>query len=150
MLVKIYIENTQKSPSVRCGSYGYIFTCETSKRLVKREGYDWNEGTKNQLDLEALVLALCQFTKPAELEIYGDLQWVAVQSRYIDTWKKNGWKTAAGRDVKHKKLWQQLSEFMEGHDIRFIQCKEHEYTKDLLSVIGKGGTGIYGQNERKG
>lgn len=144
MLVKIYIENTQKSPKVRCGSYGFILTCQTKRKLEKREKYDWGEGTRNQLDLQVCIEALSRMVRPAEIEIFGDLQWIACQSRYIDTWKANDWKTSSGKPVKNMLLWQQFADVIEDHEIKFVQCKKHEYSEEILSVIGKGGTGIYG------
>lgn len=128
MHVKIYIENMQKSPKTRCGTYAYLLECELYGEPYTIHGFGKAEASRNQMDLTACVAALDRMKKPSEIEIIGDLQWIASQSSRLPHWIENGWQTAAGKPVKHIDLWQQFYERSKIHKITFTHRKNHTFS----------------------
>lgn len=129
MHVKIYIENMQKSPKTRCGTYAYLLECQWYGEPYTVHEFVQAEGTRYQMDLSACTDALNRMKKPSEIEIIGDLEWVASQSRYLHHWEENGWKNAVGKTVKNLELWQQINEKMKIHKITFTHCKNHDFSE---------------------
>ena len=46
-------------------------------------------------------------------------------TNWIHNWKKNGWKTAAKKNVKNKILWQELDKLIKEHKITWCWVKGH-------------------------
>ena len=46
-------------------------------------------------------------------------------TNWIHNWKKNGWKTAAKKEVKNKKLWIELDSLIKIHSISWAWVKGH-------------------------
>lgn len=128
MHVKIYVENGQKSPKTRCGTYAYLLECELHGEPYTLHDFASKTGSRYQMDLSACVDALSRMKKPSEIEIIGDLEWVATQSTYLPQWESNGWKNAVGNPIKNLELWQQFHEKTKVHKITFAHCKNHAFS----------------------
>jgi ribonuclease HI len=64
--------------------------------------------TNNRMEMTAIVKALEESLRRDFLEvcIYTDSNYVKQGiTQWIHKWKKNGWKTSSGDDVKNKELW---------------------------------------------
>lgn len=141
MQVKIYIENMQKSPKTRCGTYAYLLECELYGEPYTVHGFGQTEASRYQMDLTACVAALGRMKWPSKIEIIGDLEWVAIQSTYLPRWMENDWKNAAGKPVKHVDLWQQFYECSKPHKIAFTHCKNHAFSnwmrREMMEKYGE-------------
>lgn len=138
MIVKIYIENLQKSPRKCNGTYGYVLACEIRGELRTKEGFGMMEGTRNQIELTACVKALERVHKPSEIQIIGSLEWIAGQCRNLSVWAENGWRTSSGKQVKNMELWQQLLKYFQKHEITFLHSKHHMFSDWIRAQIEKG------------
>lgn len=85
------------------------------------------ETTNNQMELTAPIEALKLLKRPCKVKIYSDSAYLvnAFKERWLENWKKNGWKTADKKDVKNKDLWQQIDKFCAEHEIQWIKVKGH-------------------------
>lgn len=85
------------------------------------------ETTNNQMELTAPIEALKLLKRPCKVKIYSDSAYLvnAFKERWLENWKKNGWKTADKKDVKNKDLWQQIDKFCTEHEIQWIKVKGH-------------------------
>src|SRR5262245_48086306 len=65
--------------------------------------------TNNRMELMAAIAAIEVLKFPSAVELYTDSQYVknGIQS-WIESWKRNGWRTADRKPVKNVELWQQL------------------------------------------
>lgn len=83
--------------------------------------------TNNRMELTAVISALEALKEPCEVTITTDSQYVvrAVEEKWLDTWKANGWIKKDRKPVQNADLWQQLLKLIEKHDVHFEWVKGH-------------------------
>ena len=82
--------------------------------------------TNNRMELMAAISALEALTKPCEIDLHTDSQYVRNGiSTWIKGWKKNGWKTADKKPVKNVDLWQKRDAALARHNVRWHWVKGH-------------------------
>jgi ribonuclease HI len=82
--------------------------------------------TNNRMELMAAISALEALTKPCEVDLHTDSQYVRNGiSSWIKNWKKNGWRTADKKPVKNVDLWQRLDAALAPHKVRWHWVKGH-------------------------
>lgn len=86
--------------------------------------------TNNQMELTAVIEALKQIKKPLKIIIHTDSQYVREGiTLWINSWKKNGWKTANKTPVKNSELWQELDQLNQSYQIEWRWVKAHNGNK---------------------
>jgi len=84
------------------------------------------ETTNNRMELTAVIEALNALQGKQRVVLHSDSKYVLEGiSRWIDGWKKRGWKTAAKKPVKNQDLWQALDRARERHVIDWKWVKGH-------------------------
>jgi ribonuclease HI len=82
--------------------------------------------TNNRMELRAVIEALNALTRPCEVVVHTDSQYVQKGiSEWIHGWKARGWKTAAKAPVKNVDLWQALDAAQARHQIQWRWVKGH-------------------------
>ena len=82
--------------------------------------------TNNIMELTAVIESLKNLKKPCELIITTDSKYVKNGiTEWIHNWKKNGWRTAAKKEVKNKELWIELDSLIQIHSISWDWVKGH-------------------------
>ncbi len=85
-----------------------------------------DDTTNNKMELTAIIEALAALTRPCKITIYTDSTYVIDGvTKWMDGWKKKGWKTAAKKPVKNQGLWKKLDEALNGHDVEWKWVKGH-------------------------
>ena len=78
------------------------------------------------MEMTAVIESLRNLNKPCELIITTDSKYVKNGiTNWIHNWKKNGWKTAAKKEVKNKELWIELDSLIKIHSISWAWVKGH-------------------------
>lgn len=80
--------------------------------------------TNNVMEMTAIIKALeeCVRRDISEVRIMTDSNYVKQGiTSWIHNWKRNGWKTSTGGDVKNRELWIQIDELR--MKIRMIEWK---------------------------
>ena len=82
--------------------------------------------TNNRMELMAAISALESLTRPCEVIVHTDSQYVrnGVTS-WMNNWKRNGWRTADKKPVKNEDLWRRLDEARARHEIEWRWVKGH-------------------------
>ncbi len=84
------------------------------------------ETTNNRMELKAVIKALEELTRPAEVRVTTDSQYVKKGiTEWIHNWKRNGWRTAAKKPVKNSDLWRELDALVARHDVAWDWVKGH-------------------------
>ncbi len=120
--VEIFSDGACKgNPGV--GGWGALLRIgETEKELFGGEA----NTTNNRMELTAVIQALSALTRPCEVLIHTDSQYVMKgMMEWIDGWKAKGWKTAAKQPVKNDDLWKTLDKLVAMHDVDWRWVKGH-------------------------
>lgn len=94
----------------------------------KKEIYGGNKNTTNNImELTAIIEGLKALKQECDVEVYSDSAYSVngFNQGWIYNWMKKGWKTADGKDVKNKELWQELYSLTKKHKVTFIKVKGH-------------------------
>ena len=82
--------------------------------------------TNNRMELMAAISALESLMRPCIADIHTDSQYVRDGiTKYINNWKRNGWRTASKEPVKNQDLWQRLEAARGAHTVRWHWVKGH-------------------------
>jgi ribonuclease HI len=109
--------------------------------------------TNNRMELKAVIEALNALTRPCEVVVHTDSQYVQKGiSEWIHGWKARGWKTAAREPVKNADLWQALDAAQARHRVEWRWVRGHNghavnERADALANRGVGSAGKLQQIE---
>ena len=83
--------------------------------------------TNNIMELTAILEALKALKTECEVELYSDSAYSvnAFNQGWIYNWIKKGWKTADGKEVKNKEIWQEIYRLTKKHKVNFNKVKGH-------------------------
>ncbi|MCK5296034.1 MAG: ribonuclease HI [Alphaproteobacteria bacterium] len=82
--------------------------------------------TNNRMELMAAIAGFEKLKRPCEVTIYTDSTYVKDGiTKWVFSWKKNGWKTASKKPVKNVDLWKRLDEATSRHKIEWVWVKGH-------------------------
>lgn len=139
-------QNNQFKSKAKAGVgvwFGYDDKRNVSERLQGQQ-------TNNRAELTAIIRAIETFNNPTKttkttnqkvLNIITDSQYCKNGiEKWIQNWKKNGWKTAKRKPVKNQDLWKQLDQ-LRTQNIVFSWVKAHSGIEgneqaDQLAVQG--------------
>ena len=105
------------------GGWGAILRHGTTEKEI----YGASKNTTNNImELTAVIESLKNLKMPCELIITTDSKYVKNGiTEWIHNWKKNGWRTAAKKEVKNKELWIELDYHIQIHSISWVWVKGH-------------------------
>jgi len=95
------------------------------KRLEISGGY--RNTTNNRMELLAVISALERLTRPCNVTLYSDSQYVvdAVTKRWVYSWQNRGWRKADRKPALNVDLWQRLLPLLEKHEVEFRWVRGH-------------------------
>lgn len=130
MLVKIYTDGSARGNPDGPGGYGTIlsYVDQNGTEHIREFSQGYKKTTNNRMELMAAIVGLEALTKPCNVELYSDSQYVikAFNDHWIDGWIKKGWKRGKNEPVKNVDLWKRLLEATKPHNITFIWVKGHD------------------------
>ncbi|MET9179024.1 ribonuclease H [Kitasatospora aureofaciens] len=92
--------------------------------------------TNNIGELTALQQLLSATDPAIPLEVRLDSTYTRDSvTKWLKGWKRNGWKTAAGKPVANRELIQRIDELLEGRDVTFVYVPAHQVDGDPLNAI---------------
>jgi ribonuclease HI len=82
--------------------------------------------TNNRMELLAAISALESLPDGTPTELHTDSQYVKDGiTKWMNNWKKNGWRTAGKGQVKNVDLWKRLDEAAQRHKISWHWVRGH-------------------------
>lgn len=96
----------------------------TRKELSK--GYA--RTTNNRMEIRGVIHAISQLTRSCRVHVHTDSRYVcdAISKKWIQSWIRNGWLTAAKKPVKNRDLWERLLPLLQQHEVFFHWVKAHD------------------------
>lgn len=84
------------------------------------------ETTNNRMELTAAIEALAALKDSCRVDLTTDSTYVRDGvTQWMAKWERNGWRTAAGKPVKNKDLWQALGTQVQRHQVAWHWVKGH-------------------------
>lgn len=110
------------------GGWGALLVAKENGKLLKsREIFGGEAGTtNNRMELTAAIEGLNALERATEVTVVTDSAYVKDGiSKWMQGWKRNGWKTAAKKPVKNVELWKALDEAQARHQVIWEWVKGH-------------------------
>lgn len=84
------------------------------------------KATSNRMEMYAVIRALESLTGSRRVTIYTDSTYLRQGiTLWIYNWKRNGWVTIEGEQVKNSDLWKRLDQLAEKHHVSWQWIKGH-------------------------
>ena len=107
------------------GPGGWAAILRSGKHMKELKGGE-PLSTNNRMELMAAISALEALKQPSQVDMHIDSQYVRDGiTKYINNWKKNGWRTASKEPVKNQDLWQRLDAARNLHTVRWHWVRGH-------------------------
>lgn len=108
------------------GGWAYVLKHPASG-MEKEDSGSAPDTTNNRMELRAVIEGLTALSRPSRVELYSDSQYVLNGlNKWMDGWKKRGWKNTSKQPVKNMELWKQLDELMQTHTLTFHWVRGHD------------------------
>ncbi len=105
------------------GGWGALMISGDNEREISGGESDT---TNNRMELMAAIMALETMKRGVEIHLHTDSTYVRDGiTKWIHSWKKNGWRTSAKKPVKNADLWQRLEAAADRHEVKWHWVKGH-------------------------
>lgn len=92
--------------------------------------------TNNVAELTALQELLESTDPGAEIEVRMDSQYAMnAVTKWLPGWKRNGWKTSAGKPVANRDLVVRIDALLSGRTVNFVYVPAHQVDGDPLNAL---------------
>lgn len=82
--------------------------------------------TNNRMELTAVIEALRALKHPCAVTVVTDSQYVMRGiTEWMASWKRRGWRTADGKAVKNRDLWEALDRALANHQVDWQWVRGH-------------------------
>ncbi len=89
------------------------------------------EATNNRMEMTAVIEGLSSLQEPCRILVEIDSEYVKNGiTKWMDAWKRRGWRTVSKQPVKNKDLWLKLDEALSRHHVKWEWVKGHAWHAD--------------------
>ena len=82
--------------------------------------------TNNRMEMMAAIAGLEALKRPSRVRLTTDSTYLRDGiTKWIHAWKTRGWKTADGKPVKNRELWQRLEKALARHNVDWHWVRGH-------------------------
>ena len=127
--VTIYTDGAARGNPDGPGGYGVVLEfVDSAGVLHERElSQGYIRTTNNRMELMAAIVALEALTKPCEVELWSDSQYLvnAFNQHWIENWIRKNWMRTKSEPVKNVDLWKRLLATKEPHNVTWNWVRGH-------------------------
>ena len=111
------------------GGYAAVLVARRSDGSIA-EQWEVSDGdfetTNNRMELMAVITGLRDLPAPARVCVHIDSTYVMKNfEERLQRWQGNGWRTADGKPVKNRDLWEELSTEVDRRKVKWVQVPGH-------------------------
>jgi len=107
------------------GPGGWAAILESGRHRRELSGAD-AATTNNRMELSAAIEGLKALRKSCDVVLFTDSRYVMQgMTEWLPGWRRKGWRTASGKPVENRDLWEQLVAAAEPHEIRWKWVRGH-------------------------
>lgn len=126
---------TARPREPRTGGWAWV-VADTQGRPERWEAGPLGRATNNVGELTALQRLLESLAPGTAVEVRMDSQYaMKAVTQWLPAWKRNGWKTAAGKPVANRELVEQIDALLAERDVEFRYVPAHREDGDHLNAI---------------
>ncbi|MBK5926899.1 ribonuclease HI [Rhodobaculum claviforme] len=110
------------------GGWGVVLQALDGGAVLRERELSGGEAqtTNNRMELLAAIAALEGLERPSRITVVTDSAYVKNGiTVWMANWKRRGWRTADGKPVKNRELWQRLEDACARHTVRWEWVKGH-------------------------
>ncbi|MCL2440802.1 MAG: ribonuclease HI [Treponema sp.] len=114
------------------GGWAYVMVMKTFQgwQVISQNKGAEKGTTNNRMELTAVIMALRALKNnentPRQAAVYTDSQYVQKGiTEWIQTWKRNAWRTSDKKPVKNKDLWEELDTLAGDFSLKWNWIKGH-------------------------
>lgn len=109
------------------GGWAYLLRTGSGDARLEKEGSGFApETTNNRMELTAAIQGLAALTRPCQVELVCDSQYVVKGlSTWLPGWKRAGWRKADRQPVLNADLWQALDAQAARHQLQARWVRGH-------------------------
>ncbi|MGW3358999.1 ribonuclease H family protein [Streptomyces bungoensis] len=114
--------------------WAWVVSDDDERTPARWESGPLGRATNNVAELTALERLLESVDPGVPLEIRMDSQYaMKAVTAWLPGWKRNGWKTAAGKPVANQELVVRIDELLDGRSVEFRYVPAHQVDGDPLN-----------------
>ncbi len=107
------------------GPGGWAAILESGKRRRELSGAE-AATTNNRMELSAAIEGLKALRKSCDVVLFTDSRYVMQgMTEWLPGWRRKGWRTASGKPVENRDLWEQLVAAAEPHRVDWKWVRGH-------------------------
>jgi ribonuclease HI len=120
--VVLYTDGSCRGPG-KAGGWAFIAVTDS----VKTEAWGHvAETTNNRMEMMAALAALRTLPDGSDVHLFTDSKYLQLgMKQWIHGWMRNDWRSATGKDVANRDLWEALHEESLKHVISWLWVKGH-------------------------
>ncbi|MCF0145434.1 MAG: ribonuclease HI [Eubacterium sp.] len=126
----MYTDGSARGNPEGPGGYGCLLRyVDAAGRVYEKElSQGYIKTTNNRMELMAAIAGLEALTKPCEVDLYSDSQYLvrAFSDHWIEGWQKKGWMRNHKEPVKNVDLWKRLLKAVKPHEVQFHWVRGHD------------------------
>jgi ribonuclease HI len=112
------------------GGYAAVLVARRSDGITAMQ-WEISDGafktTNNRMELMAVIAGLRALPAPARVCIFIDSTYVMTNFEdWLERWQSNGWRTANGKQVKNRDLWEELFTEVDRRKVKWVQVPGHD------------------------
>lgn len=108
------------------GSGGWAFILRNAEGKTFEKAGSVPDTTNSRMELQAALSAMIALSGPRRLTIHTDSEYLwRGMTTYSEQWRRNGFRTTAGKGIKNLDLWQQVFAAAESHVIEWRHVVAH-------------------------
>jgi ribonuclease HI len=125
-LVHIYSDGAC-SPNPGWGGWGTLVIARNHGDVTREFSGAEANSPNNRMELPGAIVGLAARNRPCTVVMHTDSQYLhnAFVKKWLGSWQKNGWLTAARKPVVNQDLWRELIELAGIHDLEWKWVRGH-------------------------
>ncbi|GLX50811.1 ribonuclease HI [Streptomyces hygroscopicus subsp. hygroscopicus] len=114
--------------------WAWVVSDDDERTPARWEAGPLGRATNNVAELTALERLLSSVDPTVELEVRMDSQYaMKAVTTWLPGWKRNGWKTSAGKPVANQELVVRIDALLDGRSVEFRYVPAHQVDGDPLN-----------------
>lgn len=128
MELHVWTDGSGDTRPPRIGGWAFVVRSVDNPFIVAEISGAEHETTSQRMEIVAFLKALEWPVAACDITVHCDSAYVAntIKLGWINGWRRNGWKTREGGDIKNRDLWERVDRMISFHrSVTMVKVKGH-------------------------